>query len=116
LLREPHGPHLHVIHKVADEEYAGHEKGGDHDSAVLLDALAADKDVSPDEKNRSRSVKDGIYRGKDRCHVVAFLESGGATDSLLEFCPGKQISQARLEKIRLGFIRGGRSLPTFGHQ
>src|SRR5580700_4251234 len=44
------------------------------------------------------------------------LQSRCVPDGLLEFCPSKQISQARLEIIRLSLIRCGSSLSPFGNQ
>ena len=44
------------------------------------------------------------------------LQSRCVPDGLLEFCPSKQISQARLEIIRLSLIRCGSSSAPFGHQ
>src|ERR1700732_4079136 len=44
------------------------------------------------------------------------LQSRSVPDGLLEFRPSKQISQTRLEIIRLSLIRCGSSLAPFGHQ
>ncbi len=38
---------------------------------------------------------------------TTILESRGAPDCLLKFGPGKQVSQAGLEKIRLSLLHGG---------
>ena len=43
------------------------------------------------------------------------LQSRSVPYGLLEFRPSKQVSQARLEIIRLSLIRCGSSLPPFGH-
>ena len=44
------------------------------------------------------------------------LQSRSVPDGLLEFRPSKQISQTRLEIIRLSLICCGNSLAPFGHQ
>ena len=44
------------------------------------------------------------------------LESWSSSDSLFELCPCQQISQPRLEKVGLRFVRGGSGLPAFPHQ
>jgi hypothetical protein len=57
-----------MIHQVADEKRAGYDKRTDHCPAVLLNALAADQSVAPNEKNGSHGVQEGIYRRKDDSH------------------------------------------------
>ncbi len=49
-------------------------------------------------------------------HVSGLLKTRCATNRFLEFCPSQQISQLRLEKVRLRFVACGRGLPPVGNQ